>query len=639
MVLMVVVVLRAPFLNQAIQGDDYNYLAGAMHAQIDPAHPSHGQYVYRGQMVDMRGHPHPPLNMWILGGLLGLLGDIHEVPFHAAYVLFSLIAAVAMWSLARRFSSRPLWATLLFLVTPAFVVNGNSLEADVPFLAFWMASTALFVRAVDRRSAGLLAASMVSLALAALAAYQTVVLIPILACYLLLHRRSWYAGWAVLATPMVALGAWQLFERLTGGTMPAEVLAGYFGSYGFQALANKLASAAALTAHAAWLVFPVLAVLAFGRVRKRVWAVVVLASAASAAVADPHPLFWMSFGIGGLLLLWCLLQVRRHASEDRLFLVAWVLIFFAAAVALFFAGSARYLLPMAAPVALLVTEQLGGRRRWLAAGFALQGLLGISLSVMNYQHWDGYRAFVGELREQFEQRRVWVNSEWGLRFYAEAEGGLPLRESQAVQPGEIVLTSKIAYPIFHTTGGGVLAMLAEREIRSVAPLRLIGLGARSAYSTVTLGYRPFDVVFGPIDEVRAEIVVERDPELAYLPMNAGEAESQIVSGVYQLESGSWRWMSQRAVILLKRPPAPRPLRVEFYIPDAAPARRVTLSVDGAVVAEAPYAAPGSYTLSSPAPVAVAGDSATVEIEVDKGFSTPGDHRRLGMILSAVGFGE
>ena len=63
-VVLVVLALRLPFLNQAVQGDDYNYLAGAMHAQVDPLHPTHGKYVFLGRMVDMRGHPHPPLNMW-----------------------------------------------------------------------------------------------------------------------------------------------------------------------------------------------------------------------------------------------------------------------------------------------------------------------------------------------------------------------------------------------------------------------------------------------------------------------------------------------------------------------------------------------------------------------------------------------
>ncbi len=94
--------------------------------------------------MDLRGHSHPPLNAWPLALLVAASASVKEVPFHAAYIVFSLIAAWSMWSLARRFSPHPLWATLLFLAVPAFVVNGNSFEPDVPFLAFWMASIALF---------------------------------------------------------------------------------------------------------------------------------------------------------------------------------------------------------------------------------------------------------------------------------------------------------------------------------------------------------------------------------------------------------------------------------------------------------------------------------------------------------------
>ena len=135
LVLGLVLLLRLPFLNQAIQGDDHIYLTEAAHALIDPLHPNDTKYVFLGDEVDLRGHSHPPLNAWVLAGLLALFGDVKEVPFHAAYVLFSLIAVWAMWSLARRFSPRPVWAALLFMAVPAFVVNGGSLESDLPFLA------------------------------------------------------------------------------------------------------------------------------------------------------------------------------------------------------------------------------------------------------------------------------------------------------------------------------------------------------------------------------------------------------------------------------------------------------------------------------------------------------------------------
>jgi len=140
-----VLLIRLPFLNQAIQGDDHIYLTEAQHALVDPWHPNDVKYVFLGGEVDLRGHSHPPGNAWPLAALILLFGDVKEIPFHAAYIVFSMIAAWAMWSLACRFSERPVWATLLFIAVPAFVVNGASLEADLPFLAFWMASMALFL--------------------------------------------------------------------------------------------------------------------------------------------------------------------------------------------------------------------------------------------------------------------------------------------------------------------------------------------------------------------------------------------------------------------------------------------------------------------------------------------------------------
>ena len=302
---------------------------------------------------------------------------MYEVPFHAAYIGFSLIAALGMLLLARRFSPAPVWATLLFIATPAFVVNGNSFESDLPFLAFWMLGIALYITAVDRHSKPLLAAGAIALALAAMAAYQAIVAAPILAFYLWQQDRKWRPGLlVVLVTPLV-FGLYQLYEKQSNGTVPATVLAGYFQAYGLQQLQNKLKNAAALTAHAGWIVFPLLVVAAF---RKR-W-IYGLAAAAAGIFIDANPLFWLSFGAGAMVIASCI-----DRKPD--FLQAWIAIFFAAALVIFFAGSARYLLPIAAPVVLIASKQ----KRWLPAAFAIQLALGLAMAAVNYQHWDGYRKF------------------------------------------------------------------------------------------------------------------------------------------------------------------------------------------------------------------------------------------------------
>jgi hypothetical protein len=612
-----VLVLRLPFLDQAIQGDDVYYLYGAEHARIDPLHPLHARYVFQGQMVDMRGHPHPPLNSWYLGLLLGIFKDVHEIPFHAAYILFSLIAAFSALSLAHRFSPYPLSATLLFLATPAFIINGNSFEADVPFLAFWLLSIALFVGAVQRQSLRRLIGSALAMALAAMAAYQALILAPILLLYAWKWGRKWRARWIAPLTAPAVLIAWQIYERISSGAVPAQVLAGYMQTYGLQTLEPKIRNAVALTGHLAWVVFPGL------------WLppLMTIPAAIAAAFYDLNPLFWASIAVGLGILIWC----ARHWRD---FLVQWVLIFFASAVVGAFAGSARYLLPIALPIAILATERVS--TRWQRIGFAASLTLGLGLAIVNFEHWDGYRQFARALQNDVETKRVWINSEWGLRYYLEAEGALPLLAGQAVHQGEMVVSSALCLPLQFTTGGGVLTSIAVRTIGSSIPLRIVSLHGKSAYSTTMFGLRPFDVSLATIDQVRADMVVEHKPTLSNLPMNAPEAEQQIVSGVYQLENGQWRWMGQTAVIMLKPPAQPSPLEVRFTIPDQAPARHVVVELNNRQVASQTYPTPGSYTLSSAA-LKPDGASATIIITIDKTFSVPGDHRQLGIVLSEVGF--
>ena len=613
-----VLMLRLPFLNQAIQGDDVYYLYGAEHAQIDPLHPNHARYAFQGQIVDMRGHPHPPFDAWYLGGLLALTGDVREVPFHAGFILFSWIAGCAALVLARRFTPRPVAATLLFLVTPAFVVNGNSLESDVPFVAFWLASAACFVTAVDRRSVRLLAAAVFSMTLAALTAYQAVILVPIL----LFYGWRWKPAWIAACTVPAVIGLWQLFERATSGVLPAAVLAGYMQTYDLQNLVQKGKNAVALTGHLGWLVFPVLPLAAF-----RVTLLPGLIAGLAAAFFDPNPLFWGSIAVGVCVLTWCVRNVQD-------FLAAWILIFFAAALVIFFAGSARYLLPVALPVAMLVSTRV--RPRLLYAGIGLSGLLSAGLAMVNYQHWDGYRQFAATLKNEANSRRVWVNGEWGLRFYLESEGALPLMAGQAVRPGEMVVSSTLAYPLKVLASGGTLETFAEREISSPIPLRLVALGGRSAYSTTLFGLRPFDISTGPIDRVRAQVVIERKPERTRLLMNEAAAASQIVNGIYELENNQWRWMAGAGTVLLKAPTQPAPVWLRFYIPPQSRARRVTVSAGGKQLAQQDFPGPGTYTLTTP-PHAATSESESITITVDKTFTVPGDPRALGIILLEIGF--
>jgi hypothetical protein len=316
---------------------------------------------------------------------------------------------------------------------------------------------------------------------------------------------------------------------------------------------------------------------------------------------------------------------RNRRDPGTRFLLAWIGIFFAGAVVIFFSGSARYLLPMAAPVAILASRL---PVKWLAPAFALQFALALALAAVNHQHWEGYRAFATTLRGPSAGHRVWVDNDWGLRYYLEADHALPARKGQHVRPGDIIVSSELGHNVEFTAP---LSPLAAADIDSAIPLRLIGLNSNSGYSTVAEGYLPFGISNGPIDRVSARMAMERHPTLEYLTMDSPAAASQVVSGIFPSD----RWMSQAGIVVLKSPATPKKLRAEFYIPPNAPARRIALLLDGREVASHTYPAPGPYTLTS----AESLQGSTVEVRVDRTFTAPPDQRALGMVLIGVGFAE
>lgn len=611
-----VMALRVPFWTQAIQGDDIYYLEGAHYAQTNPLHPHQAKYLFQGRLVDMSGHPHPPLNAAVLSILLAVVGDVKEVPFHAAYTLFSLIAVFSMYMMACHFTTQPLLASMLFSVVPAFVVNGNSLECDLPLLAFWMLSMALFVEAIALGQGKHLALAVIPLALTGLSAYQSVVIIPILWLMIYSKRPTWWGAYAIALTPAIILVLYQAFEASSGKAPPLAVTAGYFQEYGLQQLGAKIRNAKALVGHLGWMLFPALPILAF----RSQW--MVAAGLWSSFEWNPTYLAGVAASIGIL---------KQPGNRFGW----WPHLFFISSLILFFAGSARYLLPMAAPVILLTVNQLALQPRWLYFGFAANLLLGLGLAYTNYQHWDGYRDFVKTHQAEIKASRVWVNGELGFRFYPESLGAMPMAQGQSVRPGDLILSSELLMPIPFTVGGGQLVEIDKKEIRTTLPFRLIGLKSKSGYSDATAGVLPFDLSSAPLDRIRLQRVIERKPTLSYFSMGDAEAEQHILSGAYQAEDGKTRWMGKQARLILQSAKDTSDASATVYVPPVAKARMLWLDWNGKRVAELPLTKDGIYTISGKG-IKTGMGQGVLTIECDATFSTAGDTRELGVVLVEAG---
>lgn len=630
---LVVLALRLPFLNQAFVFDDVYYLEAARYALTqDIWHPHHARYVFQGDEVSMLGHPHPPLNSWFLAGCLKLFGGARERPLHAAYLLWSLLSVWSLYWLAARFTSRPLIATLLLTTVPAWLVEGNSLMADLPLLGLWLLSITSFVYGLERNKQLLLAVSVVAQLLAGLAAYQAALLTAILWTYL------WFTGQRATRVYLLCIWApvaslcYQLYEWVSTGTLPFLAFASYASQYGLQRFELKLRNFAGLTAHLAWITFPLLVLKLAGSRGYRALIIAALA-AVVAGLFDPSPLFIFSFGLGCLVIDWVGQCCRARQWEDR-WLGSWALFMILLAYAIFYAGAARYLLPLAPALILLVVRNCA-KPSWLVVAIAGNGLLAVLLAVVSYQHWNAYRSFVEGLKLD-HCSRLWVNGEWGLRFYGAQRGARQPLVGQQMLPGDCMIQSQLAYPVPLDFGNLRRELVQEQLVSSEIPLRLIGLGTRSGYATVALGVRPFDLGTYSIDRISFSRVAFPEAELSRLQLSDPAAAAQLVAGFYQVEGSGWRWIGREAFVLLRRPAGARQLVIAGYAPDQVKARKLELWWGEQRLAVASIE-PGREIALRIAADRFPQGPVLLKFTVDQTFVQPPDVRELGVILRYIGF--
>jgi hypothetical protein len=565
--------------------------------------------------------------------LLAVLGGVHETVLHAAYIGFSLLAVYSVYFLARRFTERPLWAALIFAAVPAFVVNGNKLESDVPLLAFIALGVALMVH---RRYV----LSAIAMAAGAFFGYQIVFLVPVMAHWVWFRDRARKAAWlAVIAAP-AALAMWQLAERAASGAAPAETLAAYAQSYDLLMTERKLRSAAALLGHLGLMLSP-LVVAAGLLARSREFLGIAVLGGAAAGLSlpdyawDERLLYAVAAGCACALLGLALQLLVRQREEDEGFLAAWVLVCCGGAVALFYAGSARYLLPLAPALAILAAQRVSSKA-WLAAGVVCNLALGLALAGTEYSYAWQYKAFASELEADVAGKRIWTNGDWGLRYYLGELGAEPLLAGQELPSGAVLVTSELSAAIPIGYSGSRQPILAREVVTGIIPLRTIGRGSGSGYSSSEFGVLPFGIGGGVIDRLEAAELGLPEPTDGYLTMNSAAAERQLLSGFYEVQDGAWRWMGPNGTAILAVPESAGSFKLDLYVPDNAPARQISVEAGGRLLLERTLDGPGGHVIETPIE-RPPGDAARIVIRAQPSFFAPGDERELSVVVNSFGF--
>lgn len=537
LLLVVVATLAASIFNldKALHIDDPLVVDALQAILVDPLRPYSG----------ITHHLTLPLPLWSVETNPPFLG-YYVVPFswlpvplglalHVAMVPFVALLAGTLAALAIRFGAGPGLALILGIGNVGVLATTNVMR-DVPAAALAACAILLWIRGVDerRRSQLLLGAAFAGLAI--VTKYSSIVLLPVLGLYSLLHRSPATMPW--LAVFLVPFGAWCAQNLHVHGILHVvDVSRRPLGT--LSAVFDNLATLP--VAYGALLYLgPVLLLAA---ILGRRWTLLIPIGLGS--LAAPLAIRWLlgggrdlhaeAFALLGATLLGAVLAASAcgawrllHAEDDDrarddVFLGLWIAAFAVFSVVFAPFQAIRHALPAVPAVVILALRMLGevgrGRRAVRGAlGFATaaQVLVAALVAVTDARLAETYRDATRSLSTgpDAQDRTTWFVGGWSFSLYANAAGFTPLGPGarQPVRGDRIVWPREVNQDVAfrnHYRPMQRWRRIDERTYSSVLPVRTLGAGEANLYAlqsgaagttTLSVPYRfgldaPLEVVY------------------------------------------------------------------------------------------------------------------------------------------------
>lgn len=448
--LLLVLVYTLPFIRQAIHVDAQLDIEWARQQLQHPFWHHIPDYDYFGFHYDQFHDTHPRLQSFYLSLFLRMNGgEVSETLLHLAMIPFPLIAALSMYRLARRFKVNAFVATLLLLISPAFLVNTHLIMKDIPGIALWLAGLACFISGVDRDRFTAMIAGGIFFTMSSFIFYQGLSALPLAFLYLIVQKKVGKRPIIALSIPVIAFAAFisahlAYYSALPTHKYPPPIglpLSPRLVFLRIRGVITMIGGAAILPVLGAWI---------FPRSRKSVYTVaavfIITTIWISVRYVQGHVpwehllLMPLLLASGSAIVLSFLGRfqkcfwpgIRGRGGQDDLFLSTWFLgIWFYCSLLLPYA-SPRFMVPLVPPLVIittgLITERWQANRRVHIRVVALIAIATfiLSLSVAVAEH---HRANYG--REQAEwvaanidssANTVWFSGYLGFQFYLEPHG-------------------------------------------------------------------------------------------------------------------------------------------------------------------------------------------------------------------------
>lgn len=470
----VTLLVLLPFVGKPFNIDETLFLRAARQIQEHPLDPYGCQLNWYGWDQPLYSiTKNPPLASYLIAAWALAFGW-SEIALHLCFVLVGLAAATGTYFLARRFSARPVEATLLAVSTPAFLISATSIMCDTLMLACWCWAIEFWFRGLESRRALDFAAASALIVASALSKYFGISLIPLLFVITVAKQRGIDSSlfWLVLAAMLLGgyevytlrlygrglIGAAMEYSRVNNSTStipPLDLVTAAFVYVG-GCMVTLLLVLPFAWSRREWIAFVVVILIAFsgflykenlGGLRVVIHPAQSITRAPGEATA-PDVIAWspllhlIVFATAGVFLLqMAVMDVWWRRDVSSLLLCLWLAGTWIFAVRLNWTINGRSILPAAPVVGILAARQLEYRARiraamrkstvpvektrWLLAP-ALAAALGFSMFVAwgDYSLASMQHVAVKKVLELHagSPSRLWFWAHWGFQYYMELAG-------------------------------------------------------------------------------------------------------------------------------------------------------------------------------------------------------------------------
>lgn len=517
--------LLVPFLNKAFHIDDPVYLWVAKQIHVEPLDYYGFDVNWGGHTVSIAKENKNPPGVSYFIALAALVTGWSEPGLHAVFLIPAALLALGVYALAARLCTQPAYATMIAVVSPVTVVSATNVMTDVLMTALFVWSIVAWLRAVEDNNTFRYLVAGLLIALAALTKYFALSLIPLLAVYSMLVKRpvrqwapalllsvavygayEWHSithyGESALLSAILyagpersASGKTLLQQTITalsfsGGCMAALLFLAPLALTGRRLLAAALATLALL---GALVVLPIgNALLVNVRPSYHVPALVQIA-------------LWCAVGIG--LLVMTAKDVVRCRDPHAFLLSAWIGGTFVFAAYANWSVTARTILPLVPPAAILAVRRIETQRSWFTerpwswrtvVPLALTAALSLSVARADVLLANSARTAAAQAAQSLAgyPGTVYFLGQWGFQYYMQQAGKTPIDFEKAhLSPRDLVISPMNNSNVVPLRKEYVLTQSAMRVpvCRWLTPM-FTGMGA-GFYSDL---WGPLPFAFGPV---------------------------------------------------------------------------------------------------------------------------------------------